>query len=220
MKQLTKDFYIQHLEKCFDRAEAGASKLSPLLLEMTGFTGIKTRHFYNNLLDFEDSRYLEVGTWSGSSVSAAMFNNAAKIICIDNWSEFDGKKAKELFDLRFEYFMGANNATFIESDCFKVDIKNLIKFNVYLFDGCHTYEDHYKALQYYLDSLDDTFIFIVDDWNWEPVRNGTMDAIRDLKLKQIWSKEIRLTHNNEHTPDDVAKATWWNGIAAFVLQKS
>ena len=29
---------------------------------MDGMTGKKTRHFYNNLLNTEDARYLEIGT--------------------------------------------------------------------------------------------------------------------------------------------------------------
>lgn len=32
---------------------------------MDGMSGIKTRHFYNNLLNYYDARYLEIGTWKG-----------------------------------------------------------------------------------------------------------------------------------------------------------
>jgi hypothetical protein len=67
--------------------------------------------------------------------------------------------------------------------------------------------------------MDDVFIFVVDDWNEEPVRTGTFDAIRDLNLKILWSKEIRLTNNNKHTPPEEAHATWWNGMYVAVLSK-
>jgi hypothetical protein len=212
-------FYIKHLEICFDKAEKNESRLPDLILKIPGFTGKKTRHFYNNLLNIKDSRYLEIGTWAGSSVSAAMFKNKSSIVCIDNWSEFNGQEAKETFFARFDYFKGKNKTRFIEQDCFKVDINELPKFNIYLYDGAHEYEDHYKALTYYVDCFDDVFIFVVDDWNWENVRNGTMDAIKATNVKILWKKEIRLTHDNEHTPDDIAKATWWNGIAVFLLEK-
>jgi hypothetical protein len=66
--------------------------------------------------------------------------------------------------------------------------------------GGHNYEDHYKALIYYWNCLDDLFIYIVDDWNWDQVRNGTKDAIQHQDLEILWKKEIILTGNNEHTP--------------------
>ena len=37
-------------------------------------TGIKTRHFYNNILNTDDARYLEIGAWKGSSICSAMYN--------------------------------------------------------------------------------------------------------------------------------------------------
>jgi hypothetical protein len=55
-------------------------------------TGVYTRHFYNNLLTMDDARYLEIGTWAGSSVCSAMFKNKAKVVCVDNWSQYDGPK--------------------------------------------------------------------------------------------------------------------------------
>jgi hypothetical protein len=67
--------------------------------------------------------------------------------------------------------------------------------------------------------MDDTFILLVDDWNWEDVRQGTFDAIRDLNLKIEWKKEIRLTQDNSHTSPDIAHATWWNGIYVCILTK-
>ena len=148
-----------------------------------------------------------------------MYGNKSKVVCIDNWSEFNGHHAKETFFARFEHFKGSNDATFIEGDCFKIDISGQPKFNIYLYDGRHEYEDHFIALSYYLAHVDDVFIFIVDDWNWDNVRNGTMDAIKEFKLDILWSREIRLTQNNEHTPNAEAKETWWNGIGVFLLQK-
>jgi len=215
----TKQFYIEHLEKSFQNAEAGKSKVAVEILEMLGMTGRKTRHLYNNILDFEDSRYLEIGTWAGSSVCAAMCKNKSTVVCIDNWSEFNGQDAKEVFFIYFNEFKGDNNATFIEGDCFKIDVNDLAKFNVYLYDGGHTYEDHFKALSYYLNCLDDIFIYIVDDWNWDQVRKGTNDAIKHWDLEILWKKEIILTENNEHTPLPEAGPNWWNGIAVYLLKK-
>jgi hypothetical protein len=146
-----------------------------------------------------------------------MCNNKANIVCIDNWSEFGSPKDE--FLINFNKFMGQNNATFIENDCFKIDISTLPKFNIYMYDGNHSIDSHYKALSYYYNCLDDIFIYIVDDWNYEQVRNGTIQAIKNLNLKIKYEKEIRLTFDNSHTPIDIAKTTWWNGIYIVILEK-
>jgi hypothetical protein len=209
--------FVEHLEKCFDLAYAKQSNVDSGILEIDGATGEMTRHFYNNLLTMKGARYLEVGTYKGSSVCAAMCNNTAKVVCVDNWSEFDGPK--EEFLANYKKYKGKNDATFIEQDCFTLDTANLGKFNIYMYDGNHSSDSHYKALSHFIPCLDDTFVFIVDDWNWDQVRNGTLDAIRDLGLSVLWKKEIRLTNDGSHTEVNEAKATWWNGIFVCVLQK-
>jgi len=210
--------YKTLINTAFFNAENNISKISNDIIQMEGMTGTKTRHFYNNLLNTEDARYLEIGSWKGSSVCSAMYGNKAKVICIDNWSQFGGPKSEFLSN--FEKFKGNNDATFIENDCFKVDISILPKFNIYMYDGNHSNERHYKALLHYYNCLDDVFIFIVDDWNWKDVRDGTLNSIEKLNLKVIYEKEIRLTWDNSHTPQPEASQTWHNGIYVAILQKT
>jgi hypothetical protein len=210
--------YRTLVRTAFQNAEKGVSKISEEIINMEGMTGTKTRHFYNNLLNTDDARYLEIGTWKGSSVCSAMYKNTAKVVCIDNWSLYGGPKAEFLEN--FEKFKGNNDASFIEDDCFKVDVSALPKFNIYMYDGDHSYDSQYKALSHYYDCLDETFIFIVDDWNWWMVRDGTFDAIQKLNLKVLYEKEIRLTWNEDHTPQPLASQTWHNGIYVAILQKN
>jgi hypothetical protein len=200
----------EHVENAFKKAENNESKITDGILEMHGMTGKKTRHFYNNLLNKEDARYLEIGTWKGSSVCSAMCQNKAKVVCIDNWSEYYGPKHE--FLANFNTYKGENDATFIEQDCYKVDISQLPKFNIYMYDGNHTQDSHYKALVHYYDCLDDMFVFIVDDWNWQEVRDGTFDSFKHLNLKVLYEKEI-------FTPGNGTLETWWNGIYVAILQK-
>ena len=209
--------YQSLIESSFQLAERQVSKITEDIIGMEGMSGTKTRHFYNNLLNTADARYLEIGTWKGSSVCSAMYGNKANIVCIDNWSEFGGPKDE--FILNFEKFKGKNDARFIESDCFKVDISELSKFNIYMYDGNHSHDSHYKALLHYYDCLDDVFIFLVDDWNWKAVRNATRKSIQDLNLTILYEQEIRLTWDNSHTSQPQAKETWWNGIYVAILQK-
>ena len=121
--------YINLVKTSFKNAENNISKITNDIINMEGKSGIKTRHLYNNLLNTDDARYLEIGTWKGSSVCSAMCGNKANVICIDNWSEFGGPKSE--FLQNFEQFKGENNASFIEKDCYNVDISTLPKFNIY-----------------------------------------------------------------------------------------
>jgi hypothetical protein len=210
--------YIQHLEKSIQNAEDGISKIDDFIKNMIGMTGRKTRHFYNNLLNYPDARYLEIGTWAGSSFCSALCGNkAVKALGIDNMEGYGN--VIDLLKHNFSLYKGENNASILEEDCFKVNVKNIGKYNMFLYDGEHSYESHYKALTHYYDCLDDVFIFIVDDWNWKDPRKGTFNSIIDLDLEVLWSKEIRLTNDGSSTPNQFIHSTWWNGIGIFLLKK-
>ena len=66
------------------------------------------------------------------------------------------------------------------------------KFNIYLYDGDHKEICHYKALTHYIDCMDRKFIYIIDDWNWKFVRDGTQKAIEDLKLKTLFKYNFEI----------------------------
>jgi hypothetical protein len=211
------NYYISHINQAFFNADNYISKINQDILQLDGMSGRKTRHFYNNLLNIDDARYLEIGTWKGSSLCSALFNNSVEAICIDNWSEFGGPKEEFLNNL--QKFNLTDKVKYIEADSFSIDVTKLPKFNIYLYDGDHSSTAQRMALTYYYPCLDDIFIFIVDDWNWPEVREGTMNAINELKLKIVYQKEIRLTFDNKHSPLSLAMETWWNGICVFVLIK-
>ena len=213
------ELYKNIIDTAFDNAENGISKITDEIINMEGMSGTKTRHFYNNLLNIDDGRYLEIGCWKGSSVCSAMCGNNAKIICIDNWSEFGGPKDE--FLMNFEKFKGVNDAIFIENDCYKIDISSFPKFNIYMYDGNHTNESHYKALLHYYGCLDDIFIFIVDDWNWKDVRDGTINSIKKLNLKVLYEREIKTTNDDTHPKwGSPEQKDWHNGIYVSILKKT
>ena len=211
---------IEHLENSLENANRYKSNITLEILDLEGMTGKKTRNFYNNLCSMSDARYLEIGSWKGSSLCSAMCNNNMTCLAIDNWSEFSGPK-NEFLD-NFNKFKGRNNSTFIEQDCWKVDITKIGKFNIYLYDGNHTETSHYEALNYYLPCLDNEFIYLVDDWNWRDVRNGTEKSIKDNNLEVIYKKEIK---SDGRGPWKSGKPSgkdsdWHNGIGIFVLKKN
>ena len=120
-----------HIENAFKNAENNISKITSDILSIDGMSGTKTRHFYNNLLSMEDARYLEIGTWKGSSLCSAMYDNQAKIVCVDNWSEFGGPKTE--FYINLEKYKGNNNVIVLDQDCYSIDVSTMPKFNIYLY---------------------------------------------------------------------------------------
>jgi len=208
---------IEHLQSSFDRAEKGLSKLDDYILNMEGMSGIKTRNFYNNVVDFPDARLLEIGSWKGSSTCSFICGNKIDITSIDNFSQF-GNVREEFTENILKYLVlgKSQNRHFIE-DCWKLDATGLGKFNVYMYDGGHTQEDHYKSLKHFYHCLDDKFIFIVDDWNWQQVREGTFQAIFELNLMILWEKQIFTSNDNSTVMD---KDGYWNGLWVAYLMKS
>jgi len=207
---------VEIVESSFEKADKCDSKIDFYIRLMQGMTGLKTRHFYNNLGSHDCIRYLEIGSWTGSSICSFMKGNKTRCVCIDNWSEFEGPK--EIFMLHFNEYKGDNDATFIESNCWDVDAKTLGKFNMYMYDAAHDEESHYKALSHFMECLEDEFIYIVDDWNVEHIRKGTEDALLSNNLEVIYKKEV-FTDKNPGAQHGVNINDWHNGIVVYVLRK-
>ena len=190
---------------------------------LEGMSGAKTRILYNELctLKFQDrpTQYLEVGSWKGSTLCAALqFNPHCQGTAIENWALFGGPKAE--FDANLAYFGIGERTTVFEEDAFSLDASKISKkIDVYLYDGDHEEASHYKGIRHFWPVLADQAIVIVDDWNWAAVRKGTFDALKDVGANIIEKFEIRYTMDESHTPKETACVEFWNGIAVFVVSK-
>jgi hypothetical protein len=212
--------FAKILARALKRALALESNLPEWVLQIHGMSGRKYRRFVNNVVsDIENARYLEIGSWAGSTACAAMFGNAAKVTCIDNWQEFGGPK---------DAFFTATNAarspsvdfSFIESDFRKVTFNLLGKFNVYLFDGPHSYIDQFDGIWMAQPALDEYYIQIVDDWNWPDVRNGTRDAFDRYNCKCLYSIEVRTTQDDTHPINaKMERSDWHNGYFIGLMRR-
>lgn len=209
---------VEHVKKSFENAERGISKVTPDILAYQGYSGTKTRHFYNNICSIPDAKYLEIGTWYGSSSISALYGNTVDATFIDNWSQFKGNR--KILESSLEKYKTTSNYTIIEGDCWKVDTSSLPQYDIYLYDGAHEYRDQYRAISYYHKNLKSNCIVMVDDWNWPDVRNGTLDAFSDLEINILYKKEIILPPSETAgMPNHKGKQTWWNGIGVFVIDK-
>jgi len=209
---------IEHVKTCIERAESKQQSLPPEILEYTGYTGTKTRHFYNAICSIPNCSYLEIGTWYGSSSVSALYGNTVNATFIDNWSQFNGNKDTLINAL--ETFKGKSSYKLIEGDAWSIDHSEIGEFDVYLYDGAHKYSDQYSAISQYKQHFKNNCIVMIDDWNWTDVQKGTLDAIRDNNLNVSFSHTIAVPPEDLiGMPNHEGKHGWWNGIGIFVLSK-
>lgn len=188
-----------------------------------GMSGARYRHFINTLVrNLGRAAYLEVGSWMGSTLCAAIHGNAVRALAIDNWSQFGGPK--EAFLANVDTFRTPEATVgFLEGDFrampFAAIAAHAQPFNIYLFDGPHEEADQYDGLVRALPALAATFVFICDDWNWAQVRRGTHRAIVDSGLDLLFSAEIRTSLDNSHGEPRFRESDWHNGYFISVLRK-
>lgn len=211
------------VEKAFELALNGQSKIPADLLALQGMSGQKYRKFINNLVELTpDASYLEVGSWAGSTLCSAIHNNKVRAMAIDNWSEFGGPR--DQFFANVGKFAGPSAAvSFLNSDFRAVRFDAIGTFNIYLFDGPHSKKDQYDGMALAKPALDDVSVVIVDDWNWLEVRNGTFDALRDAQYQILHRIEVLSTPDNRHPGDHGLPrdqdSDWHNGYFIGVLRK-
>ena len=235
--------YISHVENAIQCADNNVTKLTNSQFSIVGMSSRKIRIFLNEMIK-QDTNYLEIGVWCGSTFTSALYANQYKsAIAIDNFSEFTEKfyldQCKTLEDLQrlaeselniihnvdsvFLKNCSENDITnfkLIESDCFNLsqtDFDSIKDVNVYLYDGGHSIEDQRKALTYYINNLSDVFIFIVDDWNFPDAKIGTRLGIQEtnIKIHKEWELQANVVAN--YGNGDLKN--WWNGYYVAVCEK-
>ena len=184
---------------------------SQYVRQIDGMSGQKYRTLINSLVKrLPYARYLEVGSWAGSTATSAMCGNSLDVLCIDNWSQFGGPKTL-FFENIARVRSSSTNFRFIEGDFRQVDYTSLGNFNIYLFDGPHEEQDQYDGIMIVRPALDKRVILIVDDWNWLRVRIGTFRALLDARYRVESSIEIRTAWGNSDLLVHGKHSDWHNG---------
>lgn len=194
-----------------------------------GFSGDTFRHLLNNLGSLVGVRYLEVGTFNGSSLFAFVEGNEATIgraVAIDNWDQSNlSYLIGTAQDVRNDVMSALQSHGFdsfisvIERNCWDVSAAEVVsklggKAHIYFYDAGHSVVDQYVALPHFLSALEDTFILIVDDWSWTSVKRGTYSALRSMPVEIISELSI-----NTVVCYPEFNTQWHNGVGIFVLQK-
>ena len=228
-----RDSYSKILKTAFFQSWAIDTKIPDWIKFMPGMSGKKYRYFINNFVSLTyNPRYLEIGSWTGSTVCSALYGNAAKAVCIDNWITFPEEEQvrkffntgnqKKTFEINTKKVITEKiDFQFILSDFRKVNFNKLGKFNIYCYDALHDRKSQYDGITIAQPALDNIFTLIVDDWNLKEVRNGTLNAFGDLGIRIISKIEIKTTQNNT-MPKLLHShySEWHNGYFIAVCEKS
>ena len=219
---------IRHTERAIYNATINTSKLTDEILEMEGMSGHKTRHLYNNICALPGAKYLEVGTWKGSSLISALYGNMlGHAYCVDNWSEFNdsvwGTDPYSVFRGNVARHLGErSDLTVLHKNSWDVtigDVGGIDNIDIFMYDGEHSYEAQKRAITHYAPFLSKYSIIMIDDWecDWWYVREATYDGIEEAGLKIHYVSEIpRMSAFGAY---HCGGNTFWNGCGVFVCER-
>ena len=151
----------------------------------------------------EGEAYVEVGTYRGTSLIAAMLGNAGEFVALDNWSMGDG--SREQLDLNLARF-GLTGAAIVEGDAFETLRSDALEgrtIGVYYYDNGHEYEQQLDGMRLIEAYLASPALVIVDDTDWERVER----AVDDYLEQQPRATEILSLDGK-----DRGAPQWWEGM--------
>jgi hypothetical protein len=160
MVKLTQEF----VKAALTLADIGQSKIGERERELFGLSSPRLKALLNNLCSKENTNYLELGVYKGSTlISAAFGNTTNKVVGIENYS-YDEREPKRkapegLIWENMKSHLKSNitryeesgvpintaNITIIESDFQEVDWKAYPKFDLCFFDIVPADREVYKA---------------------------------------------------------------------------
>jgi predicted O-methyltransferase YrrM len=150
----------------------------------------------------EGESYVEVGTYRGTSLVAAMLGNPGDFVALDNWSMGEGSR-EQLDENLTRYSL---TATMIEGDAFETLRSDALRgrsVGVYYYDNGHAYEQQLDGMRLIERYLASPSLLIVDDSDWEKVER----AVDDYLAAQPRAREVFRAAGKEH-----GYREWWEGM--------
>ena len=149
--------------------------------------------------------YVEVGTFRGTSLVAALRgNDGLDAVAIDDFSFRDG--SREQLDANLARFGLDGRPTILEGDFVEVlrgDALAGRRVGVYYYDAGHTYEQQLAGLRLIEPHLADDALLIVDDSDWERV---------DRADREYLASQPRARLLFDIPGDEKGYPHWWFGV--------
>jgi hypothetical protein len=183
-------YLVSHVCDSIAKANNEVSLIDKKILDIDGMSTNKIRHLFNNLCSMPNTKYLEVGSWKGSTLCSALSNNRLdKAVAYENFAEFtdnshqNGKSIKNHLLENISTFKGDNTVEVRQEDYFSSVLPNE-KFNIYFYDGAHNFQTQYHQIGKAKSILDKYSIHIIDDWFCEVSKTkfATQKAFQDYNF--------------------------------------
>lgn len=148
----------------------------------------------------EGEHYVEVGSYRGTSLIAAMTGNDGLFVAIDDWSLGDGDNHQLVSNLDRHGL----HATIVDGDAFATLRRGIpAPVGAYYYDNGHEYEQQLDGLRLVEPYLASPALVIVDDTDWERVER----AVDDYLAAQPRAREIYRADGK-----DRGHPEWWEGM--------
>ncbi len=206
--------YINKISEAIYFSSLEQSSINDEILNLTGMSSPKIRHFLNKLCQNLDINYLEVGSFQGSTLCSALFNNKInKAFAFENFSEFSDQQDKIILLSNIKKFKNETEVNLIEDDFFNYQLDNIKNIDIYFYDGVHTINHQYWHFNKIKNSLSDVSIILVDDWFCQvsKPKEASLKAIRDFGFNVHLFCELPKNENNV--------LNYHGGLGVFVVSK-
>jgi predicted O-methyltransferase YrrM len=182
-----------------------ARRFAPILADVGGLARENNLALLNlaaSLLG-EGESYVEVGSFKGLSLIAAMLGNTGDFVGIDDFSLGEGSRTLLEANLRRH---GLAGHAILEGDAFELLRRGALgnrRVGVYYYDAAHDYRSQVRGLRLIEPHLAEGALLIVDDTDWPQVAR----AMRDYLARQPRAELlVKLDGKDRGQP------WWWEGV--------
>ena len=201
--------FVRELPRLFDDYPRSPHprdrRFAPILADVEGLARENNLALLNlaaSALDPGES-YVEVGSYQGLSLIAAMLGNVGNFVGMDDFSMKGGGRPLLEKNLRRH---GLRGHTILEGDAFTLLRGSALagrRVGVYYYDAAHDYRSQLDALRLIEPYLIDGALVIVDDTDWKQVGR----ALRDYLKGQPRARLVVEIAGKDH-----GQPWWWEGV--------
>lgn len=167
--------------------------------------------------------YLEVGTFQGKSLVAALKDNpGVRAIACDNFSEFDSLGENQAaLERNLRRYALQERITFFNQD-FRTLLagwvgRGLPSIGAYFYDGAHDQASQYDGIRCAEPHLAHRALVMVDDWRFAKdsgscAEAGTRQAIAESRNRWTILHVLPARFNGD-------RDQWWNGFAILSFER-
>jgi predicted O-methyltransferase YrrM len=196
------------------------SGVPTIKLDIPGLTSRRVQTLLNLLAQGVDT-YLEIGSYLGATVCAAMKDNPLTVITVDNWQAGIQPQNEniKLPDNDFEVFLenikkhkGDSIVNVVNADMFGFNLEQLYgQVQLFFYDGPHDQATTKKAVEHFWPTFRNEAILVFDDANWKGVVDGAREAFNNIGANVTFEKMLLNSEENA--------TEWWNGLYIVVIRK-